>query len=158
MLKQVPAGFKWLWVSALVILVDVLTKEWALKNIALGQSVHIFPGFNLTLAFNTGSAFSFLADQGGWQKYFFVALTFLIIIFILFLLAKNKKKSWFKSIALALIIGGAIGNLIDRLTIGAVIDFVDLYYQYSHWPTFNIADSAICLGVVMWAIDLLRKG
>jgi len=146
---------KWLGLSALVILLDQSTKLIAVNSLALYESIAIFPGFNLTLLYNTGAAFSFLSNAGGWQRWFFIGLAMLISLFIVFWMRSLKKDNYWLLVALALVLGGAIGNVIDRIYLGYVIDFIDIYYQTNHWPAFNIADSSITIGAIMLIIDAI---
>ena len=145
-----PNALPWLLVSALVIAADQLTKWIALAELTGRGSIEVIPGFlNWTLAFNTGAAFSFLADAGGWQRWFFALLAIGISGLLVFWLARTARGDWRNAAPLALIIGGALGNLIDRLRFGHVVDFVHVYYQDWHYPAFNVADSAICIGAVL---------
>jgi signal peptidase II len=147
--------FLWLGISFFIIVTDQLTKTWATDNLPFAQPVALTPFLNFTLLHNTGAAFSFLADAGGWQRWFFMGLATIISIgLFIWILRLSAKQRWL-GIALALILGGAIGNLIDRTIYGYVIDFIDFYYQQWHWPAFNIADSAISIGVFMLLIDAL---
>ena len=147
---------KWLWLSGLVIVLDQLTKLWASSGLSYGEPVAILPSFNLTLMFNTGAAFSFLNHAGGWQRWLFTLIAIAVsAVLLLWLRRLNRSQRWL-AVALALILGGALGNLIDRLYLGHVIDFVDVYYGSWHWPAFNVADSSIFVGVVMLIIDSLR--
>ena len=141
-----------------VIAADQITKTWIDNSFELYQSMPILPSFNLTLLYNFGAAFSFLADAGGWQRWFFTGLSLIVsVVLVVWLIRLDVKQRWL-ACALALILGGAIGNLIDRMLYGYVIDFIDIYYQQWHWPAFNIADSAISIGAVMLFIDLLWEG
>ena len=143
----------WLWLSLIVILLDQLSKQWIEATFQLYQSMAVFPGFNLILVYNEGAAFSFLSDQGGWQRWFFVILAIAFSIgLIIWLLRLSEQEKWI-SAAIALILGGAVGNVIDRILFGHVIDFLDVYYDKWHFPAFNIADSAISLGVGLILID-----
>ncbi len=119
----------------------------------LYQSIPITSFFKLTYVRNTGAAFSFLSDAGGWQRWFFAVLAILISIIIAVWLTRLKKQETLLAVALSLILGGAMGNLIDRLAYGYVIDFLDVYYQTWHWPAFNVADSAITLGVILMLLE-----
>lgn len=147
----------WLWLSAVVIAIDQLTKWMAEANLEPGQSFAVFPHLNMTLAYNTGAAFSFLGSQGGWQRWFFSILAVIVSIFIINWLRKLKKSQVWTAVGLALVLGGAIGNLIDRLLYGKVIDFVDFYVNFEvpfilnggHFAIFNVADIAITLGAVL---------
>lgn len=147
----------WLWLSLLVISLDQITKIWVSYSLELHQSIAIFPSFNLTLLHNPGAAFSFLATAGGWQRWFFSVLAVVISIAIIIWLRRLSPEQKWLAAALALILGGAVGNVTDRLIYGYVIDFLDFYYQSWHWPAFNLADSAITLGAFMLIIDVIRE-
>ncbi|OQK17990.1 signal peptidase II [Methyloprofundus sedimenti] len=140
---------KWLWLSVLAVILDQLSKIWIASNMNLYQSMPVFPGFNITYVHNFGAAFSFLSEAGGWQRWFFALLAASISVGIVIWLKRLKPEETLSAISLGLILGGAIGNLIDRVIYGYVIDFFDVYYQVWHWPVFNIADSAITLGVAL---------
>ena len=136
----------WLWISSLVVVLDQSTKYIADSNLDLRVPVEVFLGLNMTLCYNKGAAFSFLSNAGGWQRWFLMAISFVISLVLVFWLRNVDKNSKALAWGLALILGGAIGNLIDRTLYGYVIDFIDVYYNYWHWPAFNIADSAISIG------------
>ncbi len=138
--------------AAVVIIADQISKLWVEAALNYREVINLFPGFNLTLAYNKGAAFSFLADQGGWQRWFFSILAFAVSTFIALWIKRLKPEEASLGYPLALILGGAIGNLIDRAAYGHVIDFLDVYYQSHHWPAFNIADSAICVGAVLMVL------
>jgi len=125
--------------------------------LALYETVAIMPYFNLTMAHNHGAAFSFLAQAGGWQRWFFTVLALVISTVLVVWLAKLKPEAKLEAISLSLVIGGAIGNVIDRICYGYVIDFLDIYIGSSHWPAFNVADSAICIGAVLLIIDSIKS-
>jgi signal peptidase II len=144
---------KWLWLSLLVILLDQGTKYLAVNELQLYEPVAVLPFFNFTLAYNSGAAFSFLADAGGWQRWFFVALALAISAGLVVWLYRLQANVWGEAVAIALILGGALGNVIDRLWHGHVIDFIDVYYQSWHWPAFNVADSAITVGAVLLVLQ-----
>ncbi len=144
----------WLLLSVFVIILDQLTKLWAQSVLLYHQPVPVMPMLNLTLAYNTGAAFSFLSDAGGWQRWFFIVLTLIVSGVILHWIWTLRAQESLHAAALALILGGAIGNLIDRIWLGYVIDFIDVYYQRYHWPIFNIADSAITIGVTLLIYNL----
>jgi signal peptidase II len=153
---------KWLWLSALTIVLDQLTKKIAEAELLLHKPLAIFPGFNFTLMYNKGAAFSFLSDAGGWQRIFFVTLSSIISIFLFFWLRQitrdeRQKNNHIIQIAIALILGGAIGNLIDRAHTGAVVDFIQVYYSTYYFPAFNIADSAITLGAGLLILDMILE-
>ena len=151
------ANLIWLLLSLLVIALDQYTKWLAVTNLSYAQPVPVLPFLNWTLLHNTGAAFSFLSDAGGWQKYFFIGLAAVFSVVLSVWLTRLKPSQTLVAIALALIIGGAIGNLYDRLIYGYVIDFVHLYYQNWHYPAFNIADSAIVLGAILLIYDSFRN-
>ncbi|MCW9088241.1 MAG: signal peptidase II [Gammaproteobacteria bacterium] len=147
---------KWLWVSGVVIVLDQLTKLWAGSALSYAEPVPVIPFFNLTLLHNTGAAFSFLSTAGGWQRWFFALTAVVVSAILLAWLKRLKPGQMWLALALALVLGGALGNVIDRLYFGYVIDFLDFYYNNWHWPAFNIADSAIFIGALMLIIDSLR--
>ncbi len=151
-------GLKWLRLSALVLFLDQGTKILAEYYLELYRQVEIIPFMNLTLMQNEGAAFSFLADAGGWQRWFFVVVTIVITVFLLRWLRSLSEDERWLAIAIALIIGGAIGNLIDRVQYGYVIDFLDLHAMGWHWPAFNIADSAIFIGAIIIVWDSIFGG
>lgn len=140
---------KWLWLALLAIVLDQGSKLAIDASMQLYESIPLTPFLNLTYVHNPGAAFSFLSHAGGWQRWFFSGLALAISIGIVIWLAKLQKHEHLLAAALALILGGAVGNLIDRVAYGYVIDFIDVYYQNSHFPAFNIADSAINLGVFL---------
>lgn len=142
-----PRMFWWLALSAMVIALDQLTKFWVVLSLDFGQHVQITPFFNLVLVYNAGAAFSFLADAAGWQRWFFVVLALVISAWLIMLIRQHATERLLP-LAASLILGGALGNVVDRLLYGAVIDFLDVHAAAYHWPAFNLADSAITLGVV----------
>ena len=140
----------WLWLSAVVIALDQLTKATVVQLLEPQVPHAVIPGLlNWTLAYNTGAAFSFLADQEGWQRWLFTILAIGISVVLVRWLARTPRADWRSALPLALVIGGAVGNLIDRLRIGHVTDFIQVYYQQWAFPSFNIADSAISVGAVL---------
>jgi signal peptidase II len=149
---------KWLGLSLLAVLLDQITKLWVAHDMQLFQSIEILPYFRLTYVHNTGAAFSFLSEAGGWQRWFFAALALVIGSVIAVWLTRLKAHETLLAVSLSLVLGGAIGNLIDRLAYGYVIDFLDIYVQSWHWPAFNIADSAITLGVVLMLLESFAVG
>ncbi|RUO43037.1 lipoprotein signal peptidase [Aliidiomarina taiwanensis] len=157
--QQVPSswrqsGLTMLWLSGLVVLLDQVTKQWILNNVAyMSERIQVLPFFDIIHVRNFGAAFSFLSDQGGWQKVLFVSLALLISAGLGLMLRRQPKSMKRVNIAFALIIGGAIGNVIDRVMLGSVVDFLDFYYGNYHWPAFNIADSAIVLGAITMVVD-----
>ena len=143
----------WLCVSVLVILLDWQTKQMASESLALYRPQEIFSWLNMTLAHNYGAAFSFLNNAGGWQRWFFVVLASGVSLILLVWLLRLPRHEWRTGLSLALIIGGAVGNLIDRIQLGYVVDFIDVYFRDWHYPAFNVADSAITVGVVLLLLD-----
>ncbi|WP_028455886.1 signal peptidase II [Chitinilyticum litopenaei] len=159
MLKRL-AGFglkQWLLLALGVLALDQITKHGIELSFNKGESLTVIPGFfNLTLAYNPGAAFSFLADAGGWQRHFFTALALGVSAYIVVLLKKHQHETRF-ALALAMILGGAIGNAIDRMIFGHVIDFLDFYLGARHYPAFNLADSAIVGGAALIIWDSYRR-
>lgn len=149
MLKQ------WWWLSALVVVLDQVTKYLAETLLVMHQPVSVLPSFNFMLTYNTGAAFSFLAGAGGWQRWLFLGLGSLVSIGLIVWLRRLEPGDKWLAAALALILGGAVGNLIDRAWLGQVIDFIQLYYDRWYWPAFNIADSAITIGAALLIVESL---
>lgn len=149
---------KWLWLSLLALILDQGTKLAIAGSMQLYESIAIMPFFKLTYVHNTGAAFSFLSEAGGWQRWFFAGLAMMMSIVIAIWLTRLKKHETLLAVALSLVLGGAVGNLIDRLAYGYVIDFLDVYYESWHWPAFNIADSAITLGVILMLAESFGLG
>jgi signal peptidase II len=145
---------RWLWLSALVIAADQATKAVILATIREGDGFAVTPFFSIVLTFNTGAAFSFLSAASGWQRWFFVAIALAAAIVIVVLLRRGGSH-WYHT-GLALILGGALGNVYDRLTIGKVVDFLLFHYAGWAYPAFNVADSAITVGAAILIIDSLR--
>lgn len=146
----------WLGIAAIVILLDQLSKITISKLFFYGESMPVTKFFNLVLAYNKGAAFSFLANESGWQRHAFTALGICAALYIVYLLRSHSGQRLF-CWALALILGGALGNVIDRIAYGHVIDFLDFYYRNVHFPAFNVADSAITLGAGLFILDELRR-
>lgn len=145
----------WLWLSAAIIVVDQATKWWAVKALFGKPPVVVIPGFfDLTLVYNTGAAFGFLRNAGGWQNTFFVVVAVIVSMFLASMLRRLNNRDLQSAVAFALVLGGAVGNVIDRLRRGYVVDFVHWYYDDWHWPAFNIADSAITIGAVLLVLDM----
>lgn len=146
----------WLWLSAALIVLDQITKKIALYYLSGGQVKTLFPVLDFSLAFNRGAAFSFLNSAGGWQNIFFVTLAIVFSLAMAIWMLRNSHAG--QNVSVALIIGGALGNVVDRLHYGYVIDFIDFHMAQYHWPTFNVADSAICVGVFMLlALSIFSK-
>ena len=147
----------WLLLSVVVIVLDLWTKSIAQASIQYREFIPVAPFFNFTLAYNTGAAFSFLANAGGWQRYFFTVVAVIAVLVMLVWLLRLKGERMV-ACALALVIGGALGNLYDRIVLGHVVDFLDFYWGANHFPAFNLADSAITLGAILLIVDMLISG
>jgi len=150
-----PRFGAWLLLAVLVVVLDLWTKHLAVANLELYRPIPITGWLNLTLAHNTGAAFSLLADSGGWQRWFFIVFAVGISIFLLIWLWRLPLAARALPVSLTLLLGGAIGNLVDRIRLGYVVDFIDVHYNSWHWPAFNIADSAIVIGVTLMLIESL---
>lgn len=151
-------GLRFLWLTALAVVLDQWSKHAVIEHMELHQSIEMVAGFfNLTYVRNYGAAFSLFHDAAGWQRWFFTAIALVVSVVILRWLKATTKTQIMLPIAFSLILGGAIGNVYDRLAYGYVVDFLDVYYQQSHWPTFNVADSAICLGAFLLIIDMFKN-
>ena len=148
---------KYLWISLLVIVADQATKWIANTQLDYHQAVSVMPYFEWFLSYNKGAAFSFLADAGGWQRWFFMTLAIIISAALFVWIKKLKEDEKLAAIALALILGGAIGNVIDRVILGYVIDFIQVWLGSYPWPAFNIADSAISVGAVILILSGMKK-
>jgi len=143
-------------ILALVILIlDFVTKRWAESELIYGQQVSLTSFFNLVLVFNAGAAFSFLSDESGWQRWLFSGISICASVLIIYLLRKYFLEKLF-CVSLSLILGGALGNLWDRIALGYVVDFLDFHYGGYHWPAFNVADSAICVGALLLIIESFK--
>ena len=147
----------WLWLGLAVFVVDFATKQLAENMLNYGQAVNLLPVLDFTLLYNPGAAFSFLADQGGWQRWFFTAISVGVSLMLIIWLKRLPRGQVLLPSALSLILGGAIGNLFDRLVYGHVVDFISVHWDKSYFPAFNIADSAITIGAVLMALDVLRE-
>ncbi len=145
----------WLSLSLIILILDQITKTWVSTHLSFNQPINILPYFDLRLLHNTGAAWSFLADQGGWQRWFLSLLAIIVSIVIMVWLTRLDSKQRWLACALALILGGALGNVMDRIIYGYVVDFLDIYYQAWHWPAFNIADIGISIGAIMLLIDAI---
>jgi signal peptidase II len=149
---------KWLWLSVVIVTLDQISKHYAGALLQLHEPVGVMPLFNLTLMHNQGAAFSFLSSAGGWQRWFFTVLALVVSGVIVQWLRRLQSSQAGLAAALSLIVGGALGNAWDRIQLGYVVDFVDIYYGTWHWPAFNIADSAITVGAVILIIEAFREG
>jgi len=164
----------WLWLTVIVAVIDQITKQLAEQSLIIHQAVPAMPNLNWTLMYNEGAAFSFLSDAGGWQRWFFIALSSAVSLFLFFWIKQTSKDKKILCAGLSLILGGAIGNLIDRTLFGHVIDFVQYYYHSDAclpgfslwqlatgskclWPAFNVADAAISLGAALLLVDMIKE-
>jgi len=150
---QNKMAFAWLLMSVVIIVLDLWTKGLATESLTLYRPVELTPWLNMTLAHNYGAAFSFLSDAGGWQRWLFTGLAAVVTLVLIVWLLRLPAREKLTAAALGLIIGGAVGNLIDRVINGYVVDFIDVYYKTWHWPAFNLADSAITGGVILLLLD-----
>ena len=150
---------KWPWfvIAVSVIFLDQISKYWASHALILYHQEPVFPMLNMTLAYNTGAAFSFLRDAGEWSRWLFAGFSAVMSIILVVAIVRTTTSKRLQLLALSLILGGAIGNLIDRALLGHVIDFIEVYYHQFHWPVFNIADSAICIGAFLLFLQGLQK-
>lgn len=149
------SGLYWLWLSVAVLVLDQASKLWVDAAFELYERVEVMPGLNFTLVYNRGAAFSLLSDAGGWQRWFFAVFALIVSAVILVWLRRVLREDRLQASGLALILSGAIGNVLDRLQHGHVIDFIDVHYGGWHWPAFNVADSAITVGVLLLLADTL---
>lgn len=156
-MQKNKSGLAFLWISLVVLLIDLLSKYIVVKNFQLYESVNILPIFNLTYVRNYGAAFSFLAEHTGWQKFFFIGIALFISGLLIYWLAKNPYSQRLQNTAYALVIGGALGNMFDRLYHGFVVDFLDFYWKIYHYPVFNFADVFICVGAGLLIVDQFKQ-
>jgi signal peptidase II len=150
-------GLRFLWISTIIFMFDQWTKYAIVDSMRLYESIQITSFFNLTYVHNYGAAFSFLYDAGGWQVYFLSTVALLVSALILWWLRQATKEQLLLPVAFSFILGGALGNVFDRIMHGYVIDFLDFYYGTYHWPAFNVADSAIFIGAALLIIDMFKN-
>jgi len=154
-------GLRWLGLAAVVLVLDQLTKAWVSINFSLYERINVLPFLDITRVHNRGAAFSFLSNASGWQRWFFTVLALAVSVMIVVWLRRMSPGQHRLAAGLALVLGGALGNLWDRLQHGYVVDFIDIYYGNWHWPAFNVADSAITVGAALLILDALaarRRG
>jgi len=151
-------GLRFLWISVIAFLLDQWSKHAVVDAMSLFQSKQVFSFFNITYVHNYGAAFSFLDSAGGWQRWFFTVIAVVVSVVILWWLKQTPREQKMLPIAFSFILGGALGNVYDRLVHGYVIDFIDVYVNNWHWPAFNIADSAIFIGAALLIIDMIKNG
>ena len=157
MLSLFKNKLKWLWLAIFIILADQLTKYLCLQKLYLHELKNITSWFSFTLTYNKGAAFSFLSQAGGWQRWFFITITIIVIFMLLSWIRNSSNNSIIKPCGAALVLGGAIGNLTDRILHGYVVDFILVHYKSWYFPAFNLADTAISIGVFLLAIKSLAK-
>jgi len=150
---DIKMAMLWLLMSIIIVVLDLWTKSLATESLTLYRPVELTSWLNMTLAHNYGAAFSFLSDAGGWQRWLFTGLASVVTVVLLVWLFRLPTEEKVTGAALGLIIGGAVGNLVDRIQNGYVVDFIDVYYRNYHWPAFNLADSAITGGVILLLVD-----
>jgi len=149
--------WRYLVLSLIVIVLDAWTKAYLKAHLMFGLSYKVFPGLNLTLAYNRGAAFSFLNSASGWQQWLFSLIAIFVVIFLLVWISRLPTQKNWQAIGASLIIGGALGNVLSRFYYGYVIDFIDVYVGSWHWPAFNVADIAICVGVIILLVDTFLR-
>ena len=150
-------GLRFLWISAVTVLLDLWSKYEVMAKMDLYEPIQVMPFFNFTYVHNYGAAFSFLHGAGGWQRWFFTAIAIAVSVVILWWLKQTPKQQKLLPVAFSFILGGAIGNVYDRIVHGYVIDFLDFYVNDWHWPAFNLADSAIFVGAALLIWDMLTN-
>lgn len=148
---------RYLWIAVAIVIFDQLTKFAATDYLTGQGEIQLLPFLNLVLVHNTGAAFGFLSNAGGWQNIFFIVVAVAASVFILWMAWRLDSKDRLLAVALMLVLGGALGNLADRLIYGYVIDFIDVYYGAWHWPAFNVADSAITVGAALLILDAFKS-
>ena len=153
--RSTKKAWPWLWLSVFIIILDQVSKYIAVHYMVYGKPVYIFPFFNLSLNFNPGASFGFLGDAGGWQIYLFAAISLIVAIILVIWLGRIKRSDGLMAAGLSLIVGGALGNFIDRVRLTYVIDFFDFHIKNWHFATFNVADSAICIGAFLVILRML---
>ncbi len=156
--KVMTSGLVWLVLSILILIIDRNSKVWMMDNLTLGEPLTLLPFLNLTLAYNTGAAFSFLNSASGWQHFVLGGLALVVAIYILFSLAQSSRHQYWQNIAFCLILAGALGNAWDRILYSHVIDFINFHLGEWHFAIFNVADSAICVGAFMLIVQWMRHG
>lgn len=148
---------RWLWLSLFVVIADQLSKHYFVDAFELYERVQVLPVFAFTLAYNSGAAFSFLSDASGWQRWFFALVALVVSLALVIWLRTLARSDRWLAIALALVLGGALGNLYDRVVLGYVVDFILVHYENHYFPAFNIADSAISVGAFMLIVDAFKN-
>jgi signal peptidase II len=157
-LPAMASGWRWLALSAVIVVADHLAKTWIVYHLAPLDRVRVLPVLDIILTYNTGAAFSFLSDAAGWQRWLFVLLALGVsVALIVWMRRLNARVHGLLACALALIVGGALGNMVDRLSLGRVVDFIHVHWGQAYFPAFNVADSAITIGAVLLLLDAWRE-
>ncbi|ASA56376.1 signal peptidase II [Vibrio gazogenes] len=153
------SGIRWLWLAVVVFALDIIIKLVVMNHMDYGwqHRIEVLPFFNLLYVHNYGAAFSFLSDQTGWQRWLFTGIALLVVLLLMYWMRKQPASERWTNSAYAMIIGGAVGNVFDRIVHGFVVDYLDFYWAGHHWPAFNLADSAICIGAIMLILDGFRR-
>ncbi len=153
------SGIRWLWLAVVVFALDIIIKLVVMNHMDYGwqHRIEVLPFFNLLYVHNYGAAFSFLSDQTGWQRWLFTGIALLVVLLLMYWMCKQPASERWTNSAYAMIIGGAVGNVFDRIVHGFVVDYLDFYWAGHHWPAFNLADSAICIGAIMLILDGFRR-
>nr|WP_205409409.1 signal peptidase II [Vibrio ruber] len=153
------SGIRWLWLAVVVFALDIVIKLVVMNHMDYGwqHRIEVLPFFNLLYVHNYGAAFSFLSDQTGWQRWLFTGIALLVVLLLMYWMRRQPASERWTNSAYAMIIGGAVGNVFDRIAHGFVVDYLDFYWGGHHWPAFNLADSAICIGAVMLILDGFRR-
>lgn len=157
-MKITKTAWPWVGLSVLIILLDQYVKYWVLHHVTDQQTISLLPFLNIILRFNSGAAFSFLGNQDGWQVYFFSVISVLVSVVLFVWLCRLCRSDWMVAAPVSLVLGGALGNLIDRIHYGFVVDFIDFHINLWHFATFNIADSAVCVGAACLILRVLYEG
>ncbi|WP_367680657.1 signal peptidase II [Candidatus Fukatsuia anoeciicola] len=147
---------RWLYLGFAVLILDLISKQWIIAHFLLNESITLIPSLNITYVQNPGAAFSFLANKNGWQRWLFIFISVVILLILIVAMYRSNNKQYMINYAYTLIISGALGNLFDRIIYGVVIDFIDFYINYWHWPIFNLADTSICIGMILIILDGFR--
>lgn len=153
--RGLPGQLGWLWLTVVMIAIDQFTKHLMMTHFQEYERLQVLPFFNLTLAYNPGAAFSFLANAGGWQRWFFTLVAIVAVALIVTWMARLRVGEGLQGAALALILAGALGNLYDRMQLGHVVDFLDFHWGYTHFPAFNVADSSITVGAALILLEMV---
>ncbi|WWP01317.1 MAG: signal peptidase II [Candidatus Dasytiphilus stammeri] len=153
--QLLSTGLRWLWITVIIIIIDFISKQLVMNYLVLGKIYQKLTFLNFYYVHNIGAAFNLLADQSGWQRWFLISISIITVFFFIKMMYQSKRINKINNIALALILGGTLSNLLDRLAYGFVIDFIDFYIKIWHLPTFNIADLAIFIGIILIIFEII---